>query len=196
MQKYFEYDYDGPPFELYGIGHLLFLVLFSAALWFLIWGWKNPSERGKTLGRWLVLGVFIVVELSWHAWNIANDAWTVQRHLPLHSCSITALGTIYVLITGSRRVYEIVFFIGIAGASQTLITPEAGAYGLPHFRALQTLFAHGLIILALVYMTTICGLRPTWASIWRRPQTQSGFSGLFSSATQRGCAQPSKSAAG
>jgi hypothetical integral membrane protein (TIGR02206 family) len=167
MQQYFDYYYDGPPFELYGAGHLIFLALFGIALWFLIWGWKNPTEVARERGRWLVLGVFLVVELSWHVWNIAHDAWTLQRHLPLHSCSIAALGTIYVLITKSRRVYEIVFFLGIAGASQTLITPEAGVYGLPHFRAIQTLLAHGMIILALVYMTTIMGMRPTWASIWK-----------------------------
>jgi hypothetical integral membrane protein (TIGR02206 family) len=167
MSKYFEYNYDGPPFELYGTGHIIFLVLFGIALWFLIWGWKNPTEKGRERGRWIVLGIFLVAELSWHIWNVAHDAWTVQRHLPLHSCSITALGTIYVLLTRSHRVYEIVFFLGIAGASQTLITPEAGIYGLPHFRALQTLVAHGMIILALVYMTTIMGMRPTWASIWK-----------------------------
>jgi uncharacterized membrane protein YwaF len=50
MQKYFEYNYQSPPFDSYGTGHLLFLALFGAALRFLIWGWKNPGEKGKALG--------------------------------------------------------------------------------------------------------------------------------------------------
>lgn len=167
MQKYFDYHYDGPPFELYGAGHLMFLAVFGLVLWFLIRGWQDPDEKARTRGRYIVLTLFLISEASWHVWNIAHDAWTVQRHLPLHSCSMAAIGTIYVLLTKSQRVYEIIFFIGIAGASQTLITPEAGEYGLPHFRALQTLVAHGMIIVALVYMTTIEGMRPTWASIWK-----------------------------
>ena len=73
----------------------------------------------------------------------------------------------YVLLTRSYRVFELVFFIGIVGASQTLLTPEAGIYGLPHFRAIQTLAAHSLIVIALVYMATIEGFRPTLASVWK-----------------------------
>ena len=56
MRTYFDYHYDGPPFELYGAGHVTFLVIFGIALWFLIWGWKNPSEKARERGRRLVLG--------------------------------------------------------------------------------------------------------------------------------------------
>ena len=50
---------------------------------------------------------------------------------------------------------------------QALITPDAGIYGLPHFRAVQTLAAHGGIVLAALYMTIVEGLRPTWQSFKR-----------------------------
>ena len=167
MRQYFEYDYSGPPFELWGTGHVISVSIIAAVLAFLIWGWKNPTEEGKRRARMILLAIFLVFELSWHAWNIANDAWTVQRHLPLHTCSISALACIYLLVKPNYRVYEIIYFLGIAGASQTLITPEAGLYGLPHFRAVQTLGAHGLIVIIMVYMTTIEGMRPTWSSILR-----------------------------
>lgn len=167
IEKYFGYAYNGPPFELFGTGHIIALVIIGAIIAFLIWGWRNPSEAGKRRGRYLVLGVFLLAELSWHAWNVVHGAWSIREHLPLHSCSISAIGTLIVLLTRNYRIYEIVFFIGIAGASQTLLTPEAGNYALPHFRAIQTLAAHGMIVIALVYMTTIEGLRPTWTSIWK-----------------------------
>lgn len=166
-EKYFGYAYDGPPFELFGTGHIIALGIIGSIIAFLVWGWRDPSEAGKRRGRYLVLGVFLLAELSWHAWNIAHGAWNIREHLPLHSCSISAVGTLIVLLTRNYRIYEVVFFIGIAGASQTLLTPEAGNYALPHFRAIQTLAAHGMIVIALVYMTTIEGLRPTWASIWK-----------------------------
>ena len=167
IEKYFAHDYTGPPFELLGTGHVIALAIIGSIIAFLIWGWRDPSEVAKRRGRYLVLGVFLISELSWHAWNIAYGTWNIREHLPLHSCSIAALGTLYVLLTCNYRVYEIIFFIGIAGASQTLLTPEAGSYALPHFRAVQTLAAHGMIVIALVYMTVIEGMRPTWSSIWK-----------------------------
>jgi hypothetical integral membrane protein (TIGR02206 family) len=167
MRQYFEYNYEGPGFELFGTGHLAALAIIAGACAFLIWGWKNPSDAAKRNMRLLLLGVFLLAESSWHGWNLWNDAWTIQRHLPLHSCSIRAWCSIYILLTRSYRVYEIIFFIGTAGAIQTVLTPDAGAYGLPHFRAIQTLAAHGLIIVTIVFMTAIEGYRPTWRSLWK-----------------------------
>lgn len=167
MLQYVDYNYEGPPFELYGAGHLISVAIICSIVAFLIWGWRDPTEDGKRRGRLILFSVFLVSEASWHIWNLAYDAWTVQRHLPLHVCSLSAIACLYLLIRPTYRVYEIVFFLGIAGASQTLITPEAAHYGLPHFRAIQTLAAHGLIVIIMVYMTTIEGMRPTWSSIWR-----------------------------
>lgn len=167
MQRYFEYHYTGPAFELFGVDHLASLGIIAAVSAFLIWGWRNPSEEGKRRVRMLFVGIMLAFEVTWHGWNLINDSWSYQQHLPLHACSISVWGSIYVLLTRSFRVYEILFFIGTAGALQTVLTPDAGIYGLPHFRAIQTLGAHGMIVIAMVYMTAIEGYRPTWASLWR-----------------------------
>jgi hypothetical integral membrane protein (TIGR02206 family) len=71
------------------------------------------------------------------------------------------------LFTRSYRIYEFSYFLGIAGALQAFLTPDAGIYGLPHFRAVQTLLAHGLIISEGIYMTVVEGFRPTLGSIKR-----------------------------
>ena len=167
MRQYFDYDYDGPPFDLFGPGHLLALSIIAAVVVFLIWGWQVPDESAKRRTRLLLVTLFLIVEVSWHSWHIINGTWTVLYHLPLHLCAISVWGSMFILLTRSYRAYEIIFFIGIAGALQTVLTPEAGDYGLPHFRALQTLSAHGLIIIAMVYMTVIEGFRPTWRSLWK-----------------------------
>lgn len=167
MEQYFEYNYPGPAFELFGAGHLLSIAIIASVVAFLIWGWKNPSATSKRNARLIMLGVFLVIEISWHTWNVYNGTWTIQKHLPLHACSVSAWCSILVLITRSYRIYEIVFFIGLAGATQTVLTPDAGIYGLPHFRAIQTLAAHGMIIIVMTFMTVIEGYRPTWLSVWK-----------------------------
>ena len=57
--------------------------------------------------------------------------------------------------------------MGIGGAIQAVITPEAGIYGFPHYRVFQTLVAHGAIVTAGIFMTVVEGFRPTWGSFKR-----------------------------
>lgn len=167
LRQYFEFDYGGPPFELFGPGHLAALAILAAAVAFLVRGIRTIDEPAKRRGRALIVGVMLLNEVAWHSWNLVNGTWNVQDHLPLHATSFSIWGSMYVLVTRSYRVYEIVFFIGIVGATQALITPSAGIYGLPHFRAFQTLVAHGMIVVAMTWMTAVEGYRPTLSSVWR-----------------------------
>ncbi len=167
MQQYFDYNYDGPPFDVFGPGHLLALGIIAAIIVFMILFRHYPGDDAKRRARFVLAGVILVVESSWHVWNLANDTWNFQRHLPLHTCSMGVWLSIFMLTARNYRLYEILYFIGIAGATQALITPSVGAYGLPHFWPIQSLASHGLLVIALVYMTAIEGFRPTWMSIWR-----------------------------
>lgn len=167
LAAYFEHEYPGPAFELFGAGHLAALAVIGAIVAFLLWGWRDPDHASRRRARALIAGIMILNEIGWHYWNVANAAWTLRDHLPLHATSLSIWGSIYVLLSRNIRVYEIIYFVGIAGAVQALITPSAGIYGLPHYRAFQTLISHGMIVVAMAYMTRIEGLRPTWSSIWK-----------------------------
>jgi hypothetical integral membrane protein (TIGR02206 family) len=71
------------------------------------------------------------------------------------------------LVTKNYRIYEFAYFLGIAGAIQALLTPDAGQYGFPHFRAFQVMVSHGSIVTAAIYMTFVEGFRPYWSSLRR-----------------------------
>ena len=167
MQQYFSNLYDGPPFELFGSGHLVSMAIVIGIIVFLVRGWKTHDEDSRRKARLWFAGSILIVETSWHVWHLVYGSWEIQRHLPLHTCSLGLWGSIYMLLARSYRFYEVFFFIGIAGGIQALITPNAGDFGLPHFRAIQTLASHALLVLAMVYMTAIEGFRPTWMSIAR-----------------------------
>ncbi|HEX2989034.1 MAG TPA: TIGR02206 family membrane protein, partial [Anaerolineales bacterium] len=100
-------------------------------------------------------------------WNLVTGRWTLQTMLPLHLCSVLVWVGAYMLMTKSCRVYEFMYFMGIAGAIQALATPDLGIFGFPHFRFFQTFLSHGLIITSAIYMTVVEGLRPTWKSLVR-----------------------------
>ena len=87
--------------------------------------------------------------------------------LPLHLCSVLVFASAYMLLTRSYKVYEFAYFLGIAGALQALLTPDAGIYGYPHFRFFQVIISHGSIVTAAIYMTFVEGYRPYVSSLKR-----------------------------
>jgi hypothetical integral membrane protein (TIGR02206 family) len=102
-----------------------------------------------------------------HAWRLATGIWTARENLPLHLCSLAIWLSALMLLARGARIYELVYLLGIPGALQALLTPDAGPYGFPHFRFFQALLSHGLIVTAAVYMTAAEGFRPLPASLVR-----------------------------
>jgi hypothetical integral membrane protein (TIGR02206 family) len=164
--KLFLADYPGSPFQWFGTAHILALVFYVLLNLFLARfnGAQESSRRSIRLTMALIL---CANEIAWHAWNIATGRWTIQTMLPLHLCSLLVWAGALMLITKNYAIYEFMYFLGIGGAIQALITPDLGMYGFPHFRFFQTFISHGLIITAAIYMTTVEGFRPTWRSFLR-----------------------------
>jgi hypothetical integral membrane protein (TIGR02206 family) len=165
MSQYFAWNYQGAPFVLFGIWHLvalLVIVLINIGLL----GFRRASAQARTIVRWSMAILLWLDEASWHIWNVYWGYWTVAQ-LPLHICSLLIWLAGFMLIYKNYRIYEFAYFIGIGGAMQALLTPDAGIYGFPHYRIFQTMISHGLLLTSAIYMTTVEGFRPTWKSFWR-----------------------------
>ncbi len=167
MPQFFAKDFQGAPFELFGTAHLiaLLVVLIVNVLVFL--GRKRFSPRGKQVFRFGVAGLLVLNEVAWHLWNYSTGQWTIQTMLPFHLCSVLVWASAYMLVTRSYAIFEFAYFLGIAGAIQALLTPDAGMYGFPHFRFFQVIVSHGSIVTAAIYLTFVEGFRPYWSSLLR-----------------------------
>lgn len=167
MSAYFAYNYTGNPFVLYDASHIIALTLTALFCFSFIYLKKVFTEKQKRNFRYILFIILLLDELSWHAWVLYWGAWDVTFMLPLHLCSITLWLTLYMLITKNYAVYEFVYFMGIGGAMQAILTPDANIYGFPHFRAFQTFIGHGLLVAVPIYMTIVEGYRPTLQSFKR-----------------------------
>ncbi|MDR0267349.1 TIGR02206 family membrane protein [Paenibacillus sp.] len=154
------------PFVLFSSSHLLALLLLVAAsfLLFSIRRRLQRAPRGKAILRGTLAFLLSGSEGVLDIWNIVSGTWSPRYTLPLELCSLTLLLSIIMLLTKSRLLYEVLFFAGIGGALQALITPNL-AFGFPHIRFYQFFIVHILIILASLYMTWIENYKPTWKSI-------------------------------
>jgi hypothetical integral membrane protein (TIGR02206 family) len=167
MGQYFVRDYTGGAFELFGSAHLIALAIIILINIIIYIARNRFTQSARRATRTIMAVVLIVNELAFHAWNYFTGQWTIQKMLPLHICSVLVWTGAYMVITSNHRIYEFAYFLGIGGATQALLTPDAGIYGFPHFRFIQTMVSHGLIVTSALYMTWVEGLRPTWSSFRR-----------------------------
>ena len=167
MGQFFAKEYTGEPFQLFSTGHLIAIAVIILVNLSFIWLRKSKDQKLKDRVRYTITALLIISEGSWHIWNIAIGEWTIQTHLPLHLCAVLVWTSLIMLLTKNYQIFEFAYFLGIAGASQAVLTPEAGIYGFPHYRVLQTLTAHGSIFTAAIFMTVVEGYRPYWSSFKR-----------------------------
>lgn len=152
-------------FTAYSAAHivaLVFFLLIVAAL-FAARHWLRQERRSR-VARFALAAVLILCDLSLHAWYISENVYDVKHTLPLELCSISLYMCVAMLLMRSRAVFQIVYFTGIGGALQALLTPVL-YYDFPHFRFMEFFIAHIFIIAAVLYMVWVEGFRPTLKSV-------------------------------
>ncbi|MFA9557054.1 TIGR02206 family membrane protein [Evansella sp. AB-rgal1] len=141
--------------------HIFILLLFGVCV---IWMYLHRQKSYMIKVRWVLLAILLLSEILLLIWTISNNMWTVRSNLPLNLCTISIYLSAFMLITRSYRVFEIIYFFGIGGALQALLTPDL-FYTFPHFRFVHFFIAHIAIILAILYMIWVYKMTPTWKSI-------------------------------
>ncbi len=150
----------GPLPALFSAPHLAALGAVLLVCLLLIFFRNRFSPRQRLLFRWIAAAVLVTNELAYHAWNIYFGLWSAQTMLPLNICSVLVFASAYLLAARNYPVYEFCYFLGIGAASQVLVNPDLGVIQFPHFLFFQTSIAHGLIVIAAVYMTAVEKFRP------------------------------------
>ena len=167
MSIYFTSGYTGAPFEFFGTAHIVTLLIACALFAVVFYLPKITTPTSRKWIRYTLATILLLNELAYHTWHIVYGQWTIQKMLPFHLCAIMVWFSAYMLFTRNGKIAEFIYFLGLAGATQALITPDVGIYGFPHFRYFQTFIAHTLIIVAGLYMMVVEGVHPTWASVKR-----------------------------
>lgn len=168
MLEFFSVEYTETQLQFFGAKHLtvigVFVLVWLSFIYFRN-AWQEEQKKSVRVG----FAVFLAVnEIGLHIWSLYWGIWNIQTMLPLHLCSLMVWVTVYTALTSNRSLYDFTYFLGIAGALQAFLTPADGAmYDIPHYRIMQSLMAHGLLITIPIYMTVVEGYRPTLSSFKR-----------------------------
>ena len=157
------------PFELFGTAHNVVMVLNVIVAVGLVRVVRHFDSEKLTRTVCIGFGVVLLVnQIANWCYRFVVDGGTIflQEHLPLHVCGMSAILSVVVLFTRNRLAYELVYFWGLAGATNAVVTPALDA-GWPEFHFIQYYISHCGIVVTAVLMTWGLGMRPTFKSLLR-----------------------------
>lgn len=152
-------------FHMWDISHLITISIIVVLLILIFTFRKRLSPFRRPIR--LMIGVLLILSrLSLDLWYITTDQWTAQSSLPLELCSIASLLAGVMLLTKSRFLFEVLYFIAIGGAVMAIVTPDLH-FGFPQYRYIQFFFDHFLLILAPLLMIWLYHYQLTWRSVFK-----------------------------
>ncbi|PEY30148.1 TIGR02206 family membrane protein [Bacillus cereus] len=166
MEVYFR-AFSVERFVPYSKQHAMILLIIGIGVYFL-YHFQDllRKEQWNRMVRYTIAFLLIGSEIGFYMWQVKAGIFQFSTSLPLELCTISLLLATIMVITKSYKIYEIVFFTGIIGASQAILTPNL-QYTFPHFRFIEYFIAHVLLIWAPLFMTWVEGYRPRLQSIKR-----------------------------
>ena len=167
----------GAGFQTFGTPHLTAMALTLALPALLaVAARRLGGVAPKVIARCLA-GMLLANEFTYWAVRISQigfDGW-VRNHTPLHVCGVAVLLTTWTLLFRSERTYEIVYFWGLVGAANAVLTPGGLAVDFPQYRFFQYFIAHSGIVTGVLFATWGLGMRPTLRGMFRAFSYLAGF---------------------
>ncbi|MBL0162031.1 MAG: TIGR02206 family membrane protein [Bryobacterales bacterium] len=152
-------------FVLFGRAHLLIMAAIPVTAALLAWAarWSAVAARRIRLS----MGWFLLVnELVWYGYKYATEGNRFPEGLPLQLCDLTLWLAVLSLLTLNRWLCEPAFFLGIAGASMAVLTPELWRPMLS-YPTIYFFVAHGGVIGAALFLVWSRQARPAPGAAWR-----------------------------
>lgn len=142
------------PFALFGTSHILALMtlVFFISIFTNL---SNKYDRVQKFYKMFLLTALPLQEIIFRLWDCFYQDFRFESLFSLHLCSIAIFLCIILLIKYNEFMFETLYFWGLGGATQALLTPDISIYGFPHFRFFQVFLSHGLIIATIIYFIFI-----------------------------------------
>lgn len=165
MSNYFSGDIIKEPFAVFSSVHIATLcILAFLNILLILWLKKAAGETAILRFRYILGGFLLFNELFYVLWSVGSGSWSLDYSLPLQLCDAAAFLAAFMLFKSHYSSFEIVYFLGLGGSLQALITPDL-AYPFPHCIYFSFFLGHGAILTAISYMLLIQKYRPTLKSI-------------------------------
>ena len=132
---------------------LIFLVILVG---------KKISESKKLVYAKFLSFIMIVFFLTNHIFLFYLGKWELSKELPIHLCSISGLICCVILFIPTKFrqfLFEFLFYCGIIGGIQAILTPLLDDYGGYNYFYVQFFFKHAMIIAFPIILRNEIGMK-------------------------------------
>jgi hypothetical integral membrane protein (TIGR02206 family) len=154
-----------PPFPLFGPAHLVLLAAVPATGL----GLAAVIRARRGLERPIRLGLSALLAVNQIAYLVYAGArgWIAPPGgLPLEICDLAAWLAVAALAGAPPVFGELLYFVGLAGTVQALLTPDLGV-AFPSYPAAKFFLGHGGTVAAAILLLATGRLRPRPGAWWR-----------------------------
>lgn len=170
----------GIPFVLFGSLHWLLLIgtFLAAVLMYLYRKRLRQFRYKRQLCCFFAAVLFLNMAVYYIGLALAGD-YDIKRHLPLELCFVTGYLLMFVLVTGNRNLYRIVYFFTIVGPLPAMIWPNlSGTFDRYVFY--QFIISHHIMLLISLYCMIVLEYRVQRRDAFRAFLYGNGFFLLIS----------------
>src|SRR5699024_2244765 len=163
-------------FQMWDMTHLITIV-FALTIILALFVFRKSLYPYRNTIRITVGWLLMISRLSLDIWYISTDQWSVKSSLPLELCSIASIMCAIMLLTKNKSLFEVFYFIALAGAIQAIVTPDLN-FGFPQFRYIQFFLDHFLLIAAPLIMISLYNFKITHQSLIKSFMTLNGIAAI------------------
>lgn len=174
-------------FYAFGLSHLAAVMATGLVCALMIWAARTGRLRLQRMLEYLMAGALLLTWPLSYLFYASTGTLTVDNMYPCHLCDLAALLSVVVLLTHNRFAAELLYFLGLAGTMQGMITP-ALTLDFPSLRYVVFFLSHGGVVATALY--GVVGLRHplraqakwvAWAGINIYALVVGGFNALVGS---------------
>ena len=114
---------------------------------------KILSKKNRIVFIKYFVYLFITSYIIYHFLHVIGGTWSIDKRLPFHLCGFSSVITCFIVFIKKKQLwFDFLFYAGILGGLNALLTPLIDNYTGTNFFYVEYFYSHTSIIILPLYM--------------------------------------------
>ncbi len=146
-------------FDLFGNDHILSIILIIIFyVLFLCFNEKIGIKNNSKIFPIVLSFIILSLDISEDIIRYITGYYSIEKDLPLQLCAIGIYVAVVALLKKNQIAFELIFYWGLVGASQAILTPDSDLFELKIFFIYSQAY-HSALIFAVLWLVIKCNMR-------------------------------------
>jgi len=152
-------------FKMFGLEHLLSILATGIIGFLIIYNGRRQSDANQKMTLKIMSIYFSVLIILWAITEQLLGKFNIENDLPLVFCNFIALLLPIYAFNRSKILFNILYYVIIGGAIQSIITPGL-KMSFPHYEFIKFWSVHSGLIIFILYEIIVLKSRPVLKGVF------------------------------